>query len=461
LSSGGRAPKFIRDPIHDIIRIDDPFILDLLNSAAMQRLRRIRQLGLAWLVYPGAEHSRFTHSLGVFNLAGRVIHQLEDEARLNGRPDTLFNENQRKAVLSAALLHDVGHGPFSHAFEHVIASVSGKPVPHENWTKKIIENEQDVRQALSRSGSPTIVEDVVEIIDGVATPHYLTAVVSSQLDVDRFDYLLRDSRMTGAQYGRFDLEWMLRTLAVRTVLPGGLGATQPIETIVVDGRRGLDGLEAHLIGRHYMYRHVYFHKTIRAAEQILRGIFRRVASLTGDGAKLTNSDAFNKLVSGQGDTVSTSEYLTLDDFTVLAWIEEWARTSSDHILADLSNRLIKRQLFKAIVLPAGTAHRTYMNNRAIVERETVRLGYDPEFYFLEDTVKDVAYRDFFYNLQKEKDVYESQLWYLDRSGKPRTLSSFEDGITVQARRALEYQNEFWFIPQDVAGTEAIQSLNWS
>lgn len=127
--------------------------------------------------------------------------------------------------------------------------------------------------------------------------------------------------MTGSQYGTFDLEWMLRTLAVRTVQPGGSGAAQ-LETIVVDGRRGLDDLEKHLIGRHFMYRHVYFHKTIRAAEMMLQVIFKRAAHLVRSGTKVVNSVAFDKLVRGEGDSVTTAEDLTLNDFVMLSWLEE-------------------------------------------------------------------------------------------------------------------------------------------
>lgn len=128
MPSANSVNKFIRDPIHDIIRIEDQFILELLDTAAMQRLRRIRQLGLAWLVYPGAEHSRFTHSLGVYHLAGRAMDQLN---RVNGRD--LFDDGKREVVLTAALLHDVGHWPFSHIFENVAKKMPGSnEAQHEN-----------------------------------------------------------------------------------------------------------------------------------------------------------------------------------------------------------------------------------------------------------------------------------------------------------------------------------------
>ncbi|MCL4552968.1 MAG: HD domain-containing protein [Candidatus Marsarchaeota archaeon] len=244
--------KFIRDPIHDLIRIrpENRFIMDLIGTGPMQRLRRIAQLGLARLVYPGAEHSRFTHSIGVFHLAERVMNQLEEESE---RP--IF-EGHREAVLAAALLHDVGHGPFSHIFEKISKRLGlATAVKHEAWTSRVITENDEIARILSER---SIVEQVGQILSKIYSPHYVMAIISSQLDVDRFDYLLRDSYMTGTHYGEFDLEWMLRTLAVRKVrVPGdGSGMGSEIETVVVDGRRGLSGLEEYLLGRHYMYQHV-------------------------------------------------------------------------------------------------------------------------------------------------------------------------------------------------------------
>lgn len=457
--------KFIRDPVHDIIRIHDRFVLDLIDTAAMQRLRRVRQLGLAWLVYPGAEHSRFTHSLGAYHLAGRVMHQLEDEHahRNNSAVEPLFGDVRRAAVLAAALLHDVGHGPFSHAFEHTIGHVSKSPVSHETWTRRIIDENAEIRQALEEAGGEDVVTLVEDILAGVATPHFMSAIVSSQLDVDRIDYVLRDSHMTGCRYGRFDLEWMLRTLAVRPVRNSSGNDKQPVETIVVDGRRGLDGLEAQLVGRHYMYRHVYFHKAVRAAECVLRSILQRAATLVADGKPLGVNDAFRKLATGRADDVSTSEYLSLDDFVILSWIEDWARTDVDGILRDLCHRLIARHLFKAIIVPPTSEcdQWQYANNREAVQRALEKRNYDPAYYFARDRVQDTAYKDFLYNFDQGGDPIESEIWYLDSaSGPPRPLSSFHNSVVIQARNALHYYGEYWFVPEDVAGDPDIAEFKW-
>jgi len=271
------------------------------------------------------------------------------------------------------------------------------------------------------------------------------------------DYLLRDSHMTGSHYGEFDLEWMLRSLAVRTVQPGGVDAAH-IETIVIDGRRGLDDLEKHLIGRHFMYRHVYYHKTIRAAEMMLQVIFERAASLVQSGTKVTNNDAFNKLVRGEGHDLSTSEYLTLNDFVVLAWLEEWARSDVDQTLRNFSEHIIQRRLLKAIVVPGDATRPAYMRNYQVVEETVKNHGFDPAHYLLQDEVKDVAYRNFFYNVEKNKDPFESAIWFVGRNGQPHALSSYEKGITTQAKDALNFSTEFWFVPPEVARDTRITGL---
>jgi hypothetical protein len=194
---------------------------------------------------------------------------------------------------------------------------------------------------------------------------------------------------------------------------------------------------------------------------MLRGVVQRASDLARAGVKVTTSEAFNKLVLGQGDTVSTSEYLTLDDFVVFAWLSEWARSSQDKILADLSGRLLSRHLLKAIVLPSNTSPEKYSDNRETVRRCVEAHGYDSEFYFRRDEVKDVAYKGYFYNLQEGKNPFESEIWYLDRESRPQTLSSFSHGVTVQARNALEFQNSFWFIPEDVMTDPKISALVWS
>lgn len=449
MSGTDRATKFIRDPIHDVIRIEDRFILQLLDTAAMQRLRRIRQLGMAYLVYPGAEHSRFTHSLGVYHLAGRVMEQLE---RVSG--ENLFEDGKRKAILAAALLHDVGHGPFSHVFEGV---TNGK---HEHWTLKIVREDKDIKRILADVSSE-MPENTHRILSSTYKPHYITALLSSQLDVDRFDYLLRDSHMTGAQYGSFDLEWMLRTLAVREISLSpatGVDDSGELQTIVVDGRRGLSGLESHLMGRHYMYKHVYYHKTIRAAELMLRKILERAAHVRRKGECIRSNEAFDKMACG--DELSVEDYLSLDDFVLLGWVGEWAKSCIDKTLGDLSLRLVKRRILKAILIPMETTHSVYAENRDKLRGIVLDCGYDPEYYMLEDEVSDIAYKGYMSNLDQGVVADEEEIWFVGPDDAPHRLSAEEDSILTQAKSALQFREERWFVPAEVVDT-ARERLQWT
>lgn len=234
--------KFIRDPIHDLIRIDSPTILRLLDAEPMQRLKSIRQLGSASVVYPGAEHSRFAHSLGAYHLAGRMLNQL-----------SVKNKRDKLVVAIAALLHDTGHGPFSHLFEAALKEASYEHYQsHEWWSKKIIMEHPQVKRVLGKEDR-NLRRDVKDVISNAFQPLYLSSIVSSQMDVDRFDYMLRDSHMTGVHYGKFDLSWMLRNLSIKTFTEYDIDK-QPhrVKRIVVDARRGLSSLESYLHGLFYL-----------------------------------------------------------------------------------------------------------------------------------------------------------------------------------------------------------------
>src|SRR5688572_12089140 len=263
------AEKIIRDPVHDVIafRLEqrtDALLFRLLAAREVQRLRRIRQLGMASLAYPGADHSRYSHSLGVMETARKIIEQL--------RRSFYLAEDDVTACLVAALLHDLGHGPFSHVFERV----SG--VRHELLTERaILEPASDVNRIL-REFDPRLPRRVVDLIKCTSPRSVYCDILSSQLDADRLDYLLRDNLMTGSQYGRYDLAWLLQAM-----------------TLDAHGQRlavtwkGTSAVEAYLQARYHMYRHVYFHKVVRSAEGMVRLALQRARELifaghTGDVA---------------------------------------------------------------------------------------------------------------------------------------------------------------------------------
>ncbi len=273
--------RIYRDSVHNIIRIDTGsaegrLLVELVDTAEFQRLRRVRQLGLAHFAYQAAEHSRFTHSLGAFHLATRILERLGNTYKISAEEQT--------AVRVAALLHDIGHG----AFSHVIESILG--FHHEQYTiDALLSNETEIGRLL-RAFSPELQENAADIIRGTFRPLALAQLVSSQLDVDRMDYLLRDSLMTGAKYGVYDLEWIIKSIEIN----------EAADHLYVSAR-GIYAVEDYLQARYYMFRQVYFHRTLRSAESVLHSLLRRAFYLYGKGEDVWVADgsAFEKVLKQQ------------------------------------------------------------------------------------------------------------------------------------------------------------------
>lgn len=369
-----------RDAVHNIIRLrtdtdEGILIAKLVDSAEFQRLRRVRQLGLAHFAYQAAEHSRFVHSLGAFHLATRTLAKL----RLNYD----ISEEDQTAVRVAALLHDTGHGPFSHVVEPILK------FRHEEFTEQIVTSRETEAGRLLAGYSVELPERVAAIIRGTFRPMALAQLVSSQLDVDRMDYLLRDSLMTGVKYGVFDLEWIIKSLEINEA-----------EDQLYVSARGIYAVEDYLQARYYMFRQVYFHRTLRAAEGVLHSVLRRalaVFSLGGDVWHQSGS-AFEKVL--RGEKLALAEHLTLDDSDVLYHIKQWQH-SSDAILSDLSARFLNRRLFKAFDLdmPEEQKLRFLTAARTVVEE----AGFDPDYYFIEDEGGGVSHYFYIKDETKPKD----------------------------------------------------------
>ena len=313
-----------RDPVHGIIRLGgaDGALAELLDTGAMQRLRRVRQMGFASLVYPGAEHSRFGHALGAFAVATRVTEHLG------------LSSEHALAVKAAALLHDVGHGPFSHAWEEALEGPS-----HESWGQRVVTEDPQIIRVLGDI-SPELPRAMQEIFARTYRPRVVVKLVSSQLDVDRMDYLLRDAHYSGVRYSAYDLDWIIHALAVRDV-----GESVDSRDLVVDWRRGMHAVEQYLSGRFYMYAQVYYHKTVRAAEALFLAIMRRFAELTRAGNSPLGLPVGTKLAAGQA--VDIAEFTRLDDPQVWTAIVGWTE-HSDAVLSDLCGRLVDRRLFKSL-----------------------------------------------------------------------------------------------------------------
>lgn len=342
-------------------------MVELIDAPEFQRLRRIKQLGLALFTYQGAEHSRFTHSLGVAHLMARVLDRLGE--RFDLAP------SDRIAARAAALLHDVGHGPFSHVMEKVVG------FHHEARTVEAVLSTDTAVGNILRTHDPELPERVAAIIEGRFHPAALGQLVSSQLDVDRMDYLLRDSLMTGAKYGIYDLEWVISSLAI----------DEANDRIYVTAR-GLYAVEEYLQARYYMFRQVYFHRTLRSAEALLRSILLRALEVleTSGSIWIASGTPFEKML--RRETLSVGEHLDIDDSDLLFHVKQWQR-SGDLTLRDLSRRFVSRDLFKAIDVDMPEAEQPAFLAAA---RECVALaGFDPRYYFSEDQTGDVPYYSYY------------------------------------------------------------------
>jgi uncharacterized protein len=404
--------RIYRDPVHNIIRLqtdtdEGELMMRLIDTGEFQRLRRIKQLGLGLYTYQGAEHSRFTHSLGAFHLMTRVLDRLGE--RYTIKPA------DRIAARAAALLHDVGHGSFSHVMEKVLN------FHHERWTVDVIRSESSEIGELLRSHSPDLPEKVASIIEGTFQPAALAQLVSSQLDVDRMDYLLRDSLMTGAKYGIYDLEWIINALAI----------DEAADRIYVEAR-GVYAVEEYLQARYYMFRQVYFHRTLRSAEAVLRSIIRRALQLFDEGQHVWHADstAFEKIL--RREALTTAEHLQIDDSDFVFHVKQWQK-SSDQILSDLSRRFISRRLFKAIDLdmPHDQKGQFLADAREVVGRG----GFDPDYYFIEDRASDVPYYNYY---AAEKAEPKTHIYVQSGYATPRIREISE---VSNVARGLQYPYE--------------------
>ena len=360
--------RIYRDSVHNIIRVntdsdEGKLIVGLIDTPEFQRLRRIRQLGLAYFAYQAAEHSRFTHSLGAYHLATRMVAKL--------RLTYAIPDEVQTAVRVAALLHDIGHGPFSHVIESIL------DFHHEDFTiAAVLSDETEVGRLLQKF-SPRLADDVASIIRGDFHPRALAQLVSSQLDVDRMDYLLRDSLMTGAKYGIYDLEWITKSIEINEA-DDHLYVSAP----------GIYAVEDYLQARYYMYRQVYFHRTLRSAEAVLKVLLRRALYLykSGEPVWRTEGTPMEKILAGS--KLSLKEHLELDDTDVMFSIKRWQH-ADDPILSDLAKRFLDRRLFKAYDLDMPEADREGFieQSRKIV----AEAGFDPEYYFVEDKAGNASY----------------------------------------------------------------------
>lgn len=345
--------RVYHDPLHGAIALNsgDPteaLLIQLIDTPPFQRLRRIRQLGPASLTFHGAEGSRFTHSLGVMAVARRAFDRIARDY-----PQLLPH---RTVLLCAALLHDIGHGAFSHTAEEIFGS------DHEVWTRRILRESKPIRELLDRH-SPDLIDQIEAVFLKKYPVPLISQLVSSQLDCDRLDYLMRDSYFTGASYGRIDLDRILMAMRYDLV-------TQQL----VVARKGLAAIEHYLIVRFFMYSQVYDHRKNVAATWVLLKAFQQ-AKYQSEIGKLYADPNVKAWFSNE---INLEQYLATDDGTFIYHLQQWQH-HDDRVLADLSRRYLDRDLLKALDI----SHLDERERNSLLEKVqlwTKQLGFDPEIY---------------------------------------------------------------------------------
>lgn len=374
--------KVFKDPVHRYVHVRDKLIWDLIGTKEFQRLRRIKQLGTTYLTFHGAEHSRFSHSLGVYEIVRRIIENFQQFHN--------WDEEDRLLALSAALLHDIGHGPFSHTFEKVFHH------SHEDFTRQIILGDTEVNEVLSKADE-NFPQKVADIISKTSEKKIIVSLISSQIDADRMDYLLRDAYFTGVSYGQFDLERILRVMRIH-------------DDQVVIKSTGMHAVEHYIMSRYQMYWQVYFHPVSRSAEVILRKILHRVKELSEKGYPFKlQPEPFASFFT---EEVDLEEYLQLDESVILYFFQKW-QFEDDPILSDLCRRFINRKLFKYIEFNPMQVNDWHELYQAFLD-----AGIDPDYYLILDSSSDLPYD--FYRPGEEEERIPIQL--LMPNGELRELS---------------------------------------
>lgn len=365
MAQGVNQNKIINDPVHGFIEIPRGIILDLIDTDVFQRLRRIKQLALSSLVYPGAVHTRFNHCIGAMHLTGQAL----DVLRSKGVP---ISNEEYEATLIAILLHDIGHGPFSHALESVIL----QGLHHERMSKAIMQHLNE------RFGGRLTL--AIKIFEGTYPRKFLHQLVSSQLDMDRLDYLKRDSYFTGVVEGLVSASRIIKTLNV-------------VEDRLVVEMKGIYSVEKFIVARRLMYWQVYLHRAVLAAEYMIVNILKRAKELMyTQNRKLWKTEALEFLF-GQNTLLEPhitpeiiARYIELDDNDIMVAVKQW-RHSGDKVLQLLCDNLLMRKLLKARFQDSPVTDEVLQATRADIKR---RMGLDDQevkYFVFAGEVSNMAY----------------------------------------------------------------------
>ncbi|WP_288658601.1 HD domain-containing protein [uncultured Limosilactobacillus sp.] len=328
--------KVFRDPIHGQIIVDNQIIMDLINTPEFQRLRRIKQLGTSSFTFHGAEHSRFGHCLGVYEITRQMCNNFQRNYPSQHPGDGLWDDSQRPVAFCAALLHDLGHGPYSHTFEHIFHT------NHEQITRQLITSPETNINKILRRVAPDFPHQVASVIDHTYPNQQVVQMISSQVDADRMDYLQRDSYYTGTNYGKFDLDRVLHVM-------------RPVKDGIAFEISGMHAVEDYIISRLQMYLQVYFHPVSRAMEVILDHLLMRAKHIYEHPNEFAPEFTPYMLMPFFNKRFTLDDYLALDDGVLTTYFNHWTH-SSDDVLNDLADRFLNRRPFKSAIYDQQTAN---------------------------------------------------------------------------------------------------------
>lgn len=402
--------KVFRDPIHNYIHIQHKVILDLINTKEFQRLRRVKQLGTASFTFQGAEHSRFTHCMGVYEITRQICDNFQRNYPTKTPGDGLWDDNERLVALCAALLHDVGHGPYSHTFEHIFKT------DHEAWTRQIITSPETEINHVLRQVSNDFPEKVAGVIAHTYPNPQVVQMISSQIDADRMDYLLRDAYFTGTKYGMFDLTRILRVM-------------RPYKDGIAFDNDGMHAVEDYVLCRFQMYQQVYFHPVSRGMEVVLTKLLQRAKDLY-EHNHMNGFEMPSLLIPFFENKVTIDDYLSLDDGILNTYFTLW-QNYPDETLKDLSYRFLSRKPLKSAEYDKKTKH-LIPELSDIVES----VGFQQKYYTAINTSYDLPYDVYNPNSNKSRtqiEIMQDDGSLLELSTVSRLVNALSGKITGDER----------------------------
>lgn len=403
--------KVFRDPVHNYITVNHPVIYDLINSKEFQRLRRVKQVSTTVFTFHGAEHSRFSHCLGVYEIARRVTEIFD------AKFPEIWDSNENLLTMVAALLHDVGHGAYSHTFEKLFDT------DHEAITQEIITSPDTEVNAILRGVSPDFPENVASVINHTYHNKQVVQLISSQIDCDRMDYLLRDSYYSGARYGQFDLTRILRVI-------------RPTADGIVFEYNGMHAVEDYIVSRFQMYMQVYFHPASRAMEVLLQNLLKRAKYLYHIDSHFFKKTSPN-LIPFLTNQASLADYLSLDDGVMNTYFQAWM-AAEDDILADLASRFVNRKVFKSV-----TFEEESRKDLSHLVELVKSVGFDPDYYIGIHVNFDLPYDIY----RPEKKEPRTEINMIQKDGSVVELSTISP--IVKTLTGTIYGDRRFYFPKEM------------